>query len=158
MPDELREQLERDAGVPVFNGLASDRQPLRALADLLQMQQRSGKPLAELRIGIVGDAQTPRRDALRELAARVGATVGTGPPWPGRVDFVVDSGDMLRSCSADTCERCDAEHCRRSALRAAGAADAGNVLIAGTARGARTGDTRRLGASAPEAEASRREH
>ena len=72
MAQELLEEVERDAGVPVYNGLCSDAHPTHVLADLLTMQQRSAKPLAKLAICYVGDPRTPDGDALLQAAALLG--------------------------------------------------------------------------------------
>jgi ornithine carbamoyltransferase len=72
MPQDLLEVVERDAGVPVYNGLCSDAHPTRVLAVLLTMQQRSAKPLAKMTVCYIGDPRTPDGDALVQAAALLG--------------------------------------------------------------------------------------
>ena len=70
---------------PVFNGLADDAHPTRVLATLLDLQDRSGPPLAGLRVAYLGDASTPRGDALLQAAALTGMELRIGAPrdaWP----------------------------------------------------------------------------
>jgi len=50
------EQLAQYSGVPVFNGLTDEFHPTQVLADLLTMQEHSSKPMNELKICYVGDA------------------------------------------------------------------------------------------------------
>lgn len=46
LPEGELRQLDRDAGVPVFNGIASRTHPLQAVAILLALQeQQAGRPL-----------------------------------------------------------------------------------------------------------------
>ncbi|WP_372526002.1 ornithine carbamoyltransferase subunit F [Piscinibacter sp.] len=72
MAPALVEDVERDAGVPVYNGLCSDAHPTRVLADLLTMQERSGKPLAGMAVCFVGDPRSDHGDALLQAAALLG--------------------------------------------------------------------------------------
>lgn len=79
------QQIDREAGVPVFNGLADDAHPTRVLATLLDLQDRSGLPLSKLRVAFLGDARTPRGDALLQAAALTGMELRIGAPrdaWP----------------------------------------------------------------------------
>lgn len=46
LPESELRQLDRDAGVPVFNGMASPSHPLHAIATLMALQeQQGGQPL-----------------------------------------------------------------------------------------------------------------
>ncbi len=79
------QQIDREAGVPVFNGLADDAHPTRVLATLLDLQDRSGLPLSSLRVAFLGDPRTPRGDALLQAAALTGMELRIGAPhdaWP----------------------------------------------------------------------------
>lgn len=79
------EQIARDAGVPVFDGLADDAHPTRVLATLLDLQNRSRLPLSKLRVAFLGDARTPRGDAVLQAAALSGMELRLGAPlheWP----------------------------------------------------------------------------
>lgn len=71
---ELRD-IDADAGVPVYNGLAAAAHPSAALAVLLALQERralAGRPLDGLRLRIRGDALSPPATALAALAALAG--------------------------------------------------------------------------------------
>lgn len=80
------ERLEREAGVPVHNGLADAQHPAQALADLMAIQQRSAKPLAQTRACVLpGDADVQRVAALVHAAALVGMDLRVIAPraaWP----------------------------------------------------------------------------
>lgn len=80
LPAALVEKIERHAGVPVFDGLACEAQPLRVLADLLAMREASGQPLAQLRLRIEGDAAAAPVRAAAAIARSAGVQVqqGTG--------------------------------------------------------------------------------
>jgi len=68
--------VERDAGVPVLNGLAADDHPTRVLAALLALQASSGRRLDDLRIAFAGD--TVCGTALRVAAERIGLLSALG--------------------------------------------------------------------------------
>lgn len=79
------QQIDREAGVPVFNGLADDDHPSRVLATLLDLQNRSGQPLSKLRVAFLGEARTPRGDAMLQAAALTGMQLRIASPvhaWP----------------------------------------------------------------------------
>jgi ornithine carbamoyltransferase len=90
MPDAALEQLNRDAGVPVFNGLGADDHPSRVLAELLTIQEHAGKALAGLRVLFIGDPETPCGKALRRAAALTGIDLRLGGPR-GDAQFVLDA-------------------------------------------------------------------
>lgn len=72
MPAALVAEVEREAGVPVFNGLGGARHPTRVLAELLAMQAHSGKALDSLSVRFVGDPTTACGTALLRAAAATG--------------------------------------------------------------------------------------
>jgi ornithine carbamoyltransferase len=72
MAQGLVQEVERNAGLPVFNGLAAATHPLRVLADLMTMREHSGKPLSELKLCFVGDGNSPVGDAWLQSAALTG--------------------------------------------------------------------------------------
>jgi len=79
------QQIDRDAGVPVYNGLAGSEHPTHALAVLLGLQERTGKPLAQLRVAYLGDSRTRAGDALLQAAALTGMELRVAAPrehWP----------------------------------------------------------------------------
>ena len=53
LDDALVERLRREAGVPVYDGLAAPQHPMHALATLMAIEQRSGRPLAGMRACVV---------------------------------------------------------------------------------------------------------
>lgn len=87
---QVVEDIEREAGVPVLDGLAADDHPMRALADLIQLRDSAGKALRGLRIGYGGELRSPRGLALRSLAERTGMTLqaagSTGCVFDGYID------------------------------------------------------------------------
>lgn len=108
------ESIAREAGVPVFNGLGRAGHPSRAIAELLPLQERCGKPLAQLNLCYLGDPGTPCSAALLRLAAHCGIGLhivptkagATAPLPPGRfrlcdsraegeadADLVIDASD-----------------------------------------------------------------
>lgn len=72
MPAALVAEVAREAGVPVFNGLGGARHPTRVLAELLAIQDRSGKTLDTLSVRFVGDPTSPCGAALLRAAAATG--------------------------------------------------------------------------------------
>jgi ornithine carbamoyltransferase len=65
------EQIDRHAGVPVFDGLALAEHPTRLLADLLTMREAALRPLERLQVRLRGDARSPlyrEAEALMPLA------------------------------------------------------------------------------------------
>jgi ornithine carbamoyltransferase len=106
------EQLDRDAGVPVFNGLGADEHPTRVLAELLAMRERAGKPLSGLKLVFIGDPDTACGKALRQAAALTGIDLRLGGP-PADADFVIDASSPThwtlsdRNGPIDDVERAD---------------------------------------------------
>ena len=79
------QQIDREACVPVFNGLDGDSHPIRVLATLLGLQQRTDRPLSKLCIAMLGDGRTPQAEALLQAAALTGMELRIGAPrtaWP----------------------------------------------------------------------------
>lgn len=69
---KLVEALAAHAGVPVWNGLTTEFHPTQVLADLLTMQEHSGKPLREIRCAYLGDARNNMGNSLLVGAAKMG--------------------------------------------------------------------------------------
>jgi ornithine carbamoyltransferase len=84
------ELLDRDAGVPVFNGLGADDHPTRVLAELLAMQEHAGKPLPGLKVLFIGDPKTASGKALQQAAALAGIELRLGGS-AADADFVIDA-------------------------------------------------------------------
>lgn len=85
MPPALVADVAREAGVPVFNGLGDTRHPTRVLAELLAMQDHSGKTLDRLSVRFVGDPTSACGDALLRAAAATGIELRVASPrdrWP----------------------------------------------------------------------------
>ncbi|HEY1392350.1 MAG TPA: hypothetical protein VFV25_03200 [Methylibium sp.] len=78
MPPEQVQQIDRHAGVPVFNGIAGARHPLHVLADLMSLQERSGEPFERLRLRFAGDPRGEAGLVLANLADVLGFELVTG--------------------------------------------------------------------------------
>src|SRR6202012_4217602 len=52
---EAVEDLQRFAGVPVFNGLTDEYHPTQMVADVLTMRENADKPLHEIKYAYLGD-------------------------------------------------------------------------------------------------------
>lgn len=84
LPEQQVYQLDRDAGVPVFNGLGNLDHPTRVIADLMTMQELTGKPLHGLTVRFAGSPDCPAGRALRKVAGLVGVEVEVAPPEPAK--------------------------------------------------------------------------
>ena len=85
IPAERVADVDRESGVPVFNGLGGRQHPTRVLAELLAMQDHCGKPLDRLSVCFVGDPRSPCGDALLRVAAATGFELRVASPrdrWP----------------------------------------------------------------------------
>jgi ornithine carbamoyltransferase len=79
------EELARNAGVPVYNGLTDESHPTQMLADLLTMEEHSDKPLHEVAYCYLGDARNNMGNSLLLVGARMGMDVRLAAPkslWP----------------------------------------------------------------------------
>ncbi len=82
---EVVEELAKNAGVPVYNGLTDQFHPTQILADFLTMQEHSEKPLREIAFVFVGDAANNMGDSLLIGGAKMGMDVrlcAPGACWP----------------------------------------------------------------------------
>lgn len=96
------EMIERDAGVPVTDGLARAEHPLYLLADMLAIREVARRPFGGLRVRIAGAATTRLNNAAWAMARQLKITwaeVGASPPpadasrdSEGTVDAVLDTG------------------------------------------------------------------
>jgi len=68
-------QIEREAGVPVYDGLGSDNHPVRAMADLMTLCEHRFPPEAGTALLFLGDAQTFRGRAFVAAAREIGFEV-----------------------------------------------------------------------------------
>jgi ornithine carbamoyltransferase len=94
------EQLDRDAGVPVYNGLGTDDHPTRVLAELLAMREHADKPLSALKVFFIGDPQTPCGEALRQAADLTGIDLRLSGS-PAGADFVIDASNRTHWTLSD---------------------------------------------------------
>jgi ornithine carbamoyltransferase len=72
LSDEEVRQFDRNAGIPVYNGVGSLDHPTRLIADLMTLQEATGEPLDRLCVQFAGDLQGPAGKALEKVAALVG--------------------------------------------------------------------------------------
>jgi ornithine carbamoyltransferase len=90
----LVRQIERDAGVPVYEGLDRDDHPARVLADLMTLYEHGLPPAPGMSILFVGDPHTVRGDTFLAAAREVGFDVRVGAPQQKACNdaaFVVDA-------------------------------------------------------------------
>ena len=66
------EQLARDSGVPVWNGLTDVDHPTQILADLMTIEEHSKKPLEENKVVFVGDVRNNMAYAWMYGCAKMG--------------------------------------------------------------------------------------
>jgi ornithine carbamoyltransferase len=74
------EELARQAGVPVYNGLTNEWHPTQMLADFLTMHEASAKPYDELSYAFVGDCRFNMGRSLLVTGALLGADVRLAGP------------------------------------------------------------------------------
>ena len=82
---EIVEELDAFAGVPVWNGLTDEFHPTQVLADLLTMEEHSSTPLAEVSFCYLGDARNNMGNSLMIGGAKMGMDVRLAAPeacWP----------------------------------------------------------------------------
>lgn len=119
LPNELLLTLEREAGVPVFNGLAGGEHPVRVLAELLALRALGQRPLDTLSVRFVGAAPSARERALSRAAALVGIDLQTPGTTPARgADFELGDDDTLRTGSGALVDRAVVADGRRHVLQA----------------------------------------
>ena len=82
---EAVEDLQRYAGVPVFNGLTDEYHPTQMLADVMTMREQSDKPLHEIKYAYLGDTRSNMGQSLMIAGCLVGMDVRICGPkalWP----------------------------------------------------------------------------
>lgn len=77
---ERVEQLAKYSGVPVWNGLTNEFHPTQVLADLLTMQEHSGRKLSDLTFCYLGDARNNMGNSLMIGAAKMGMDFRAAAP------------------------------------------------------------------------------
>nr|WP_256354637.1 hypothetical protein [Variovorax sp. dw_308] len=94
LPAAAMREIEKGAGVPVYDGLDLDHHPLRALADLMTLHEHSLSSSALLSIRILGDADTARGRTFVSAARSIGFDVlpgGAVSSASNDATFVVDA-------------------------------------------------------------------
>lgn len=81
MPSAAARQLEREAGVPVYQGLGMDDHPARAVADLMALCEHRPPTTTRASILFVGDPRTRRGGAFLSAAREMGFEVEMGSQW-----------------------------------------------------------------------------
>jgi ornithine carbamoyltransferase len=66
------EELAKNAGVPVWNGLTNEFHPTQVLADLQTIMEHSDKPLHQVKFAYLGDARFNMGNSLLIGAAKTG--------------------------------------------------------------------------------------
>ena len=82
---EAVEDLERFAGVPVFNGLTDEYHPTQMVADVMTMREHTDKPLHEIKYAYLGDTRSNMGHSLMIVGCLMGMDVRICGPrslWP----------------------------------------------------------------------------
>jgi ornithine carbamoyltransferase len=82
---DTAEELDRWAGVPVYNGLTDEWHPTQILADFLTFREHIDKPLDEVVFCYLGDARFNMADTYLIGGAKLGMDVRIAAPkslWP----------------------------------------------------------------------------
>src|SRR5438045_3349362 len=69
------EELARNAGVPVFNGLTDEYHPTQMLADVLTMREHSDKPIHDIKYAYLGDTRNNMDHSLMIVGCLMGMDV-----------------------------------------------------------------------------------
>src|SRR2546423_792993 len=79
------EDLQKYAGVPVFNGLTDEYHPTQMLADVMTMREHSDKPVSQIKYAFMGDTRNNMGHSLMIVGALLGMDVRLCGPeqlWP----------------------------------------------------------------------------
>ncbi len=90
---EIVEELAEYSGVPVWNGLTNEYHPTQVLADVMTMQEHSGKALNEISFCYLGDARNNMGNSLMVGAAKLGMDFRAAAPGP-----VQPSEELVKTC------------------------------------------------------------
>ncbi len=96
---EIVEELDTFAGVPVWNGLTDEFHPTQVLADLLTMEEHSRVPLSDISFCYLGDARNNMGNSLMVGGAKMGMDVRLAAPetcWP-EPDLVARCRQIIES-------------------------------------------------------------
>lgn len=95
---ELVEQLSRDSGVPVWNGLTDAFHPTQMLADMLTVEENFGN-CKGLKFVFMGDARNNVANSLMVVCAKLGVDfVACGPKEQ------MPAADLVETCKAIAAE------------------------------------------------------
>ena len=95
---ELVEQLSRDSGVPVWNGLTDAFHPTQMLADMLTVEENFGN-CKGLKFVFLGDARNNVANSLMVVCAKLGVNfVACGPKEQ------MPAADLVETCKAIAAE------------------------------------------------------
>ncbi len=95
---ELVEQLSRDSGVPVWNGLTDAFHPTQMLADMLTVEENFGN-CKGLKFVFMGDARNNVANSLMVVCAKLGVNfVACGPKE------LMPAADLVETCKAIAAE------------------------------------------------------
>ena len=95
---ELVEQLSRDSGVPVWNGLTDAFHPTQMLADMLTVEENFGN-CKGLKFVFMGDARNNVANSLMVVCAKLGVNfVACGPKEQ------MHAADLVETCKAIAAE------------------------------------------------------
>ena len=93
---EAVEDLQKYAGVPVFNGLTDEYHPTQMLADVMTMREYSDRPVHEIKYAYVGDTRSNMGHSLMIVGCLMGMDVRICGPrslWPAD-DYVKIARDL----------------------------------------------------------------
>jgi ornithine carbamoyltransferase len=82
---EAVEDLQRYAGVPVFNGLTDEYHPTQMVADVLTMRENADRPVHDIKYAFLGDTRSNMGHSLMIIGCLVGMDVRICGPralWP----------------------------------------------------------------------------
>ncbi|MGE5201266.1 MAG: ornithine carbamoyltransferase [Acidobacteriota bacterium] len=99
---EAVEELQRFAGVPVFNGLTDEYHPTQMVADVMTMREYSDKPLHEIKYAYVGDTRSNMGHSLMIVGCLLGMDVRICGPkslWPSE-DYLKIARDLEKRYGA----------------------------------------------------------
>ncbi|KWT94103.1 Ornithine carbamoyltransferase chain F [Variovorax sp. WDL1] len=94
MPSDAVLRIEREAGVPVYQGLGTDDHPARALADLMALCEHRPQTMSRASMLFLGDPRTLRGRAFLSAAREIGFEVQMASPFQAASNdapFVVDA-------------------------------------------------------------------
>ncbi|MFW5887097.1 MAG: ornithine carbamoyltransferase [Bacteroidota bacterium] len=100
---QIVEEIAKNAGVPVWNGLTNEFHPTQVLADFLTMQENLQKPLSEMRLCYLGDARNNMGNSLLIGAAKTGINFSIAAPskyFPGK-KLVSQARNIASTTKAD---------------------------------------------------------